>query len=81
MDFKFSGSPSFRLFLTDLAPIAKRLGIDVWKNALALGLTALASEDLRVVIVNHLGTIVGVGFTAMVGAVVSGRLVKDNTHD
>jgi len=39
MPFHFNGSPSFKLFLSDLAPIAKRVAIDAWKYSLALVVT------------------------------------------
>lgn len=74
-------SPSFKLFVSDLKPIAKRVAIDVWKAGLAIILTALASPDLRAVVEGHYGTVVGVGFATVVGLVVSGRFVKDNSKE
>lgn len=74
-------SPAFKLFLSDLAPIAKRVGIDIWKAGLALFLTALASDEVRTVVVAHFGTVVGIGFASFVALVVGGRFVKDNTAE
>lgn len=74
-------SPSFSLFVSDLAPIAKRVAIDIWKAGLALLLTALASDEVRAVVVAHFGTVVGIGFASFVALVVGGRFVKDNTAE
>ena len=73
MAFRFSGSPSFKLFFDDLAPIAKRVAIDAWKYSL------LASPQFAAIVTSHFGTVVGYGFATVVALVVSGRFVKDNT--
>lgn len=80
MRYFSSGSPSFKLFLDDLAPIAKRVGIDIWKSAVTLAITALASPEVRSIVEAHFGTVVGIGFASIVTLVVSGRFVKDNTQ-
>ena len=74
-------SPSFALFAADIKPILKRVAIDVWKSGLAIILTALASPDLRAVVEGHFGTVVGIGFATVVGLVVSGRFIKDNSKE
>ena len=74
-------SPSFKLFLADIKPIAKRVAIDVWKAGLALVLTALASEEVRAVVVNHFGLVAGVGFGTFLTAVGVGRWLRDNTAE
>lgn len=78
MAFRFSGSPSFKLFFDDLAPIAKRVAIDAWKYSLVV--TTLASPQVAAIVTSHFGTVVGYGFATVVALVVSGRLVKDNTQ-
>lgn len=72
-------SPSFALFVSDLKPIAKRVAIDVWKAGLALVLTALASEEVRAVVVAHFGLVAGVGLGTFLTAVGVGRWLRDNT--
>lgn len=79
MAFRFSGSPSFKLFFDDLAPIAKRVAIDAWKYSLALVVTTLASPQFAAIVTSNFGTVVGYGFATVVALVVSGRFVKDNT--
>ena len=80
MSYFSSGSPSFKLAWDDLAPIVKRVGIDIWKSAVTLTITALASPEVRSIVETHFGTVVGYGFVTIVGLVVSGRFVKDNTQ-
>lgn len=72
-------SPSFKLFVSDLKPIAKRVAIDVWKAGLALVLTALSSEEVRAVVVAHFGLVAGVGLGTFLTAVGVGRWLRDNT--
>ena len=79
MPVHFNGSPSFKLFLSDLAPIAKRVAIDCWKAACAIAITALASPQVAAIVNTHFGTVVGYGFATVVGLVTAGRLLKDNT--
>jgi hypothetical protein len=73
------GSPSFKLFWADVGPIAKRVAIDIWKSSVTLAITVLASPEVRSIVESHFGTVVGIGFATIVGLVVSGRLVKDNS--
>lgn len=74
-------SPSFALFAADIKPILKRVAIDAWKAALAILVTALASPDIRLIVETHFGAVVGYGFTTLVGLVVAGRFVKDNSKE
>ena len=75
-----AASPSFKLFLADLAPIAKRVGIDIWKTSLALFFTALYSDEVRAVVVSHFGAVAGIGFVTFLTAVGVGRWLRDNTQ-
>lgn len=72
-------SPSFAFFAADIKPILKRVAIDVWKAGLAIVLTALASEEVRAVVVAHFGLVAGVGLGTFLTAVGVGRWLRDNT--
>lgn len=53
MSYFSQGSKSFRLVLDDLAPIVKRVGIDVWKASLAIVIAAVTSPEIRGIVETH----------------------------
>lgn len=74
----FKGSPSFRLFWNDAAPILKKAARDAAIAAAAVVVAALQSPEFSAAISAHFGVIVASGFATIVGLVAAGRFLADN---
>lgn len=73
------GSPRFKLFLSDVIPIAKEVGEKILAFATVTALAALASDQFLATVKNNFGELAVVMVTSLLGYVTSKRAVKDNT--
>jgi hypothetical protein len=75
----YKGSPSFKLFWTDAAPILSKAVADAAKAGTAVLVAALSSEQLRAVIAQHFGALAAAGFGSLLALALAGRWLTDNT--
>jgi len=75
----FRGSPSFKLFWSDAAPILTKAAADALKAGAALFVAALSSDEFRAVVAQHFGALAAAGFGSLLAIAVTGRWLSDNS--
>lgn len=74
----YQGSPSFKLFWSDVSPILVNAAKDAAKAAGAILLAAVSSTEFRAVVENHFGAFVAAGLSSIIAIAVTGRWLSNN---